>query len=294
MARVLGIGIATLDIINTVETYPPEDSEVRAIEQRIRRGGNCTNTLVVLAQLGHACSWAGVLPPWADAARIDEDLDRHGVDTSRCHRVTQGTVPTSYVTLSRRNGSRSIVHYRDLPEYPFEAFSSLDLSPFDWLHFEGRNVDETRRMLLWARERRPETPRSVEIEKPRPGIEALFPLADVLLFSRTFARAGGFESPRALLDSVFARTRKAALICAWGDQGAAAVSAEGERCESPPFPPPRIVETLAAGDVFNAAVIHAILRGLPLPKVLSWACQLAGRKCGQQGVDGLIPPDGAP
>jgi ketohexokinase len=293
MARILGIGIATLDIINTVETYPPEDSEVRAIEQHIRRGGNCTNTLVVLAQLGHTCSWAGVLPPWADAVRIEEDLHRHGVDTSRCHRVTQGTVPTSYVTLSRRNGSRSIVHYRDLPEYPFEAFSNLDLSPFDWLHFEGRNVDETRRMLLWARERRPEMPRSVEIEKPRPGIEALFPLADVLLFSRTFARAEGFESPGALFDSVIPRSRGATLICAWGDRGAAAVSAEGGRCESPAFPPPRIVDTLAAGDVFNAAVIHAMLRDLPLPEVLICACQLAGRKCGQQGLDGLTPPEGA-
>lgn len=294
MARVLGIGIATLDIINTVQTYPPEDSEVRAIAQHIRRGGNCTNTLVVLAQLGHTCSWAGVLPTGAGAGHIEEDLRRHAVDTSRCHRVPQGTVPTSYITLSRDSGSRSIVHYRDLPEYPFEAFSRLDLSPFDWLHFEGRDVDETQRMLRWARERRAETPRSVEIEKPRPGIDSLFPLADVLLFSKTFARAQGFESPRALFDSVLPRSPRATLVCAWGDRGAAGASAEGGCCESPAFPPPRIVETLAAGDVFNAAVIHAMLGDLPLPEVLSWACQLAGRKCGQQGLDGLTPPEGVP
>ena len=31
MAHILGIGIATLDIINTVDGYPPEDAEVRAM-----------------------------------------------------------------------------------------------------------------------------------------------------------------------------------------------------------------------------------------------------------------------
>jgi hypothetical protein len=51
MAKILGIGIAALDIINTVDGYPNEDAEVRAINQRVCRGGNATNTLVVLSQL---------------------------------------------------------------------------------------------------------------------------------------------------------------------------------------------------------------------------------------------------
>ena len=53
MARILGIGIATLDVINIVDEYPREDDEIRANGQRIARGGNVTNTLVVLSQLGH-------------------------------------------------------------------------------------------------------------------------------------------------------------------------------------------------------------------------------------------------
>ena len=60
MAHVLAVGVATLDIINEVESYPPEDGEVRALAQAIRRGGNASNTLVVLSQLGHSCEWAGV------------------------------------------------------------------------------------------------------------------------------------------------------------------------------------------------------------------------------------------
>lgn len=67
MSRILAIGIATLDIVNLVADYPPEDSEVRALDQRVSRGGNATNTLVVLSQLGHRCSWGGVLAEDADS-----------------------------------------------------------------------------------------------------------------------------------------------------------------------------------------------------------------------------------
>src|SRR5690606_2634666 len=43
MGHVLAIGIATLDIVNTVDGYPAEDAEVRASAQRVSRGGNATN-----------------------------------------------------------------------------------------------------------------------------------------------------------------------------------------------------------------------------------------------------------
>jgi ketohexokinase len=49
-----------------------------------------------------------------------------------------------------------------------------------------------------------------------------------------------------------------------------------------------VVDTLGAGDTFNAAIIHAKLAGRPLAECLHDACQLAGKKCGQQGLLGLL------
>ena len=43
MAHILAIGIATLDIVNTLDGYPAEDDVVRALRQRVSRGGNATN-----------------------------------------------------------------------------------------------------------------------------------------------------------------------------------------------------------------------------------------------------------
>ena len=82
MSKILAVGIATLDIINSVAGYPAEDDEVRAVSQRLCRGGNATNTLAVLSQLGHQCHWAGVLADEPDARHIEADLERHRIDTT--------------------------------------------------------------------------------------------------------------------------------------------------------------------------------------------------------------------
>ena len=113
---VLGVGTATLDIVNEVATYPQEDAEVRALGQRQMRGGNVTNSLVVLSQLGHPCAWAGTLGDDPASALILTDLDRHGVDTRLVVRHPGRFTPTSYIALSRATGTRTIVHHRDLPE----------------------------------------------------------------------------------------------------------------------------------------------------------------------------------
>jgi ketohexokinase len=285
MSRILGIGIATLDIINSVDGYPAEDAEVRALNQQLRRGGNCTNTLVVLSQLGHRCAWGGVLAAEPDSGHIRADLARHHIALDAVRTVAQGKVPTSYITLNRRNGSRTIVHYRDLPEFGYDDFTSIDLGDYDWLHCEGRNVAETRRILERAGESNPGIPRSVEIEKPRADIEQLFAHAEVLLFSRHFAHAGGYDDPQRFLDHIARRTPGVIRVLAWGEAGAYALDRDGRPLHSPAYPPPQLVDTLGAGDSFNAGIIDTLLHGGAVDQALQRACRLAGRKCGHDGLD---------
>jgi ketohexokinase len=282
--RVLGVGVATLDIINRVASYPLEDEEVRVVSQRKVRGGNATNTLVILSQQGHACSWAGVLPREPDAELVLADLRHYQIQNDFCARPHQGKLPTSYISLSQATGSRTIAHYRDMPEYSFQAFDRIDLNQFDWIHFEGRELPELTPMLkkvaAW-----PGLRCSLEVEKPRPGIEALLPLADVVLFSRHYANSRGHESAQPFLQQISGQVKEPYL--AWGELGAWAMDQAGQIYHSPAFPPRIICDTLGAGDVFNAGVIHSRMQDSSVSESLSYACRLAGYKCGVEGFSGV-------
>jgi len=286
--RILAVGVATLDIINEVAAYPTEDAELRALDRRIVRGGNAANTLAVLRQLGHTCAWAGTLGRDAEGAWVLKDLDRRGIDTKACVFHPHGSTPTSYVILSRANGSRTIVHYRDLPELAAGDFARIRLAGCDWVHFEGRDSRETAAMLRDCIRRFPEIGISLEVEKPRPGIEALFMGPDILIFSRHYARSRGYANPRRFLCDQWGHTDARLLILPWSEAGAYAQPRDGEVCFAPAHQPPLVRDTLGAGDVFNAAVIDGLLAGLAPPALLSHCNALAGHKCGLSGLDGLI------
>ncbi len=292
---ILGVGIATLDIVNEVASYPPEDAEVRALVQRRVRGGNVTNSLVVLSQLGHPCAWAGTLGDDPASGLIRGDLDCHAIDLRLTLRHPGRLSPTSYVALSRASGTRTIVHHRDLPEMTVADLEAGLSAQQDWLggncawiHFEGRNLGETAAMLGLVRDRFPGIPISLELEKARPGCERLLDGPDLILFSRAYAQALGASDPVEFLADQARRSGARHLVLASGELGAYGWT-RGAGCEHVPArPPDRLVDTLGAGDVFNAAMIDSLLRGCPVPAALLRANTLAGHKCGRQGFAGLV------
>lgn len=286
MAKVLGVGIATLDIINAVDGYPVEDSELRATTQSISRGGNVTNTMVVLSQLGHDCYWFGTRADDPGSEYILAELDEYGIDYSLSQLIPASKTPTSYITLNRANGSRTIVHYRDLPEAEFEHFQQHDLNTYDWLHFEGRNVAEVMKMVVFAKQQQPDLAISLEVEKPREGIDQLFPVVDYLLFSKAYALHSGFSQPDEFLCHMHTTHPDQQLVCAWGEDGAYVMTGKGV-IHVLASPQDKVVDTLAAGDTFNAGFIHGQLQKKTLVESLEFACQLAGKKCAQHGLSDL-------
>ncbi len=292
MARILGIGVATLDIINEVAAYPVEDTESRALAQRHARGGNAANTLTVLSALGHHCKFGGVLAGDPAAAWVRADLEARGIDCSACPVESAGVTPTSCVLLNIRSGSRTIVHHRRLREFGFDDFEPLVQPSIEWIHFEGRNPSELRRMLELCETRGLGEHTSLEVEKPRAGIEQLFAGPRCLFFSRVYASARGFEDPLVFLRHVHPVAPRARLVCAWGAAGAYALDPDGGECHCPAFPPPVVRDTLGAGDTFVAGVIDALIADADLRAAVEAGSRLAGRKCGQPGFDGLVPPRG--
>ncbi len=280
MPNILLTGVATLDIINHVDTYPVEDSEVRACAQEIRSGGNAANSALVIRQLGGHASLMAMRADDLHAEQVFAQLNQQQVDTSLCPVQPDSCTPTSYICLSRETGSRTIVHYRHLDELQAEQFKQHDLSRFDWFHFEARNCIELESMLQHALQY--DKPVSLELEKPRDGIDAVLPYADVLLISRPFAEHMQFDNAQACLQHYAGLFSHKTISCTWGDEGAWLYH-DGQIHHQPAFETGPSVETLGAGDTYNAGLIMSLARHLDAREALRSACRLAANKCQQSG-----------
>ncbi|KAL6044006.1 hypothetical protein STEG23_008378 [Scotinomys teguina] len=236
--------------------------------------------------------WLGPLPQ----SFLVADFRRRGVDVSQVAWQSQGDSPCSSCIINNSNGSRTIILYdTNLPDVSAEDFEKVDLSRFKWIHIEGRNASEQVKMLQRieqynAKQPLPQRVRvSVEIEKPRDELFQLFCYGEVVFVSKDVAKHLGFQSAAEALRGLYGRVKKGAtLICAWAEEGADALGPDGQLLHSDAFPPPRVVDTLGAGDTFNASVIFSLSKGNSMQEALRFGCQVAGRKCGLQGFDGIV------
>ncbi|XP_034277030.1 ketohexokinase isoform X1 [Pantherophis guttatus] len=294
--RILCIGLVCLDIISVVDNYPEEDSDTRCLSQRWQRGGNASNTCTVLALLGAPCAFMGSLAPGHAANFIRDDFRRYEVDLTHVALHLACSFPISTVISNSATGTRTILHAAsNLPDVTAADFEKVDLSQYKWIHWEGRNASEQVKMLLQVEKYNQTCPpservtTSVEVEKTRPELYQLFCYGDVVFVSKDVAKTFGFYSAPEAVKGLYGRLKPGAtLICAWAEYGADAMGPDGLLVHSDAFSPETVVDTLGAGDTFNAAVILALSKGKTLPAALTYGCQVAGRKCGVHGYDGIV------
>ncbi|XP_029005973.1 ketohexokinase isoform X4 [Betta splendens] len=293
--KVMCVGLVCLDIISVVDKYPEEDTDSRCLSQRWQRGGNASNSCTVLSLLGASCAFMGSLSSGPVAEFVLEDFQKFHIDVSLISENAQFSLPTSVVISSISTGSRTILHMnRNLPDVTADDFSKVNLHHFKWIHWEGRNAEEQVKMIQQveayncslAQPQRITV--SLEIEKTRETLYQMFPHGDVVFVSKDVARHFGFDSAEAALRGLYHRVKPGAvLICAWAEKGADALGADGFIIHSDAFPPETLVDTLGAGDTFNAAVIYTLSNGGGLQDALTFGCRVAGKKCGFHGYENI-------
>jgi ketohexokinase len=141
-------------------------------------------------------------------------------------------------------------------------------------------------MLAHLKQHHPDIPCSLEVEKNRPDISMLFKLADVLLFSKEYALSVGKDDPADFLKHIN-KPNSTLATCTWGDRGAWIIDTSNRLHHSSSSNENPIIDTLAAGDTFNAGLIHSLVRNQSASQALKFAVQLAHHKCQQLGLADL-------
>jgi sugar/nucleoside kinase (ribokinase family) len=286
--RILCAGIAVLDQIFRVESFPTPDSKARAAEF-IRIGGGCAaNAAVTVVRLGGRAEFVGPLggPPETDAIgnNILAGLQRENVDCDRCLRVPGAPSPVSMILVDRR-GERMIVTHRDERLLAARPGDAGLLQGADAVLADNRFPNYVQPICEAARERN--IPVVLDADKPAPDSDLLFRLATHVIFSAEALRGTIGESDLGVALAQMAALTKSFLAVTDGPQDM--LWWAGTRvCRMPAFRI-EVADTLAAGDVLHGAFALALAEGAGPVDALRFGAAAAAIKCTRFGGIGGAP-----
>ncbi|CAD7087284.1 unnamed protein product [Hermetia illucens] len=288
---ILCVGMCVLDIIHVCEQYPQEDTDKRCLRGHWQRGGNASNNCTVLRQLGSNCEFLGVISAAKSFQYINDDCRERGISNANCPQVEKNP-PFSSVILNLETHSRTIIHCNDnFPILRYDDFKRVNLDKYKWIHFEGRNPDETTRMIEriidYNRETKSSIKISMELEKMKEELLVLANAVDYVFLGKDISMHLGWKKAKEAVHQLRNRidNKRCIIICTWGAEGCTILDEKDHFEHVPAYPPEKIVDTLGAGDTFCAAVIHFLSKGRTVRDSVELGNKVAGFKLSAFGYD---------
>jgi sulfofructose kinase len=278
-ARVICLGVATLDQIFRVDHIPLAPAKFRATEFIVTGGGMAANAAVAVQRLGGEAQYWGRVGDDDVGDQIVRLLQREQVNVDHVHRLPGARSKTAAILVDAR-GERLVC---SAPAQGYPADTS-------WLPLdEVRRVDAVHADSRW-----------------KPGAIALFDAASAAGIPSVFDADAGdpeevltiasrathpvFSEP--MLTSLGWGPPRIALPRAFGGQNILCGVTLGERglmwfdgvsVRHLPARPVVSIDTLAAGDTWHGAFALALAEKQPLTQALQFATYAAAIKCSRFG-----------
>jgi sugar/nucleoside kinase (ribokinase family) len=277
-ARVVCIGIATLDSIVLVDRLPEPGERMPARESRLAGGGVAATAAVTLARLGIPVAFSGRIGDDEAGEMVADDLARENVDTAGL-RVVPGRTPVTVVFVEAETGERTLVpDTHGVPPIELTDWDVARCAEAEWVH-----LDQTGHPTL-AYLRATGVRTAVSFDGG--NVDREYDLRDVDLYAPTERALFARYPERSMADAIAAAGADGPdlVVVTRGENGSVAWDAtSADVIESSGFGV-QVTSTLGAGDVFHGALLAALLDGLDLRDALRHANAAAALSC--RALDG--------
>lgn len=272
--------MSALDAIYRVPAIPTRPTKVLATGFLESGGGMAANASVAVARLGGASNYWGRVGDDTLGARILAELAAEGVATDGVRRV-RGCVSPSAAILVGDDGERLVCAYND-PRLPADAsWLALDMVPgFEAVLADVRWPEGAAAVLDAARRAGRVAVLDGDVGPPEALVDLAARATHAIFSEPGLAQAAGNGDPGASLERIAAELPGVAGVTLgedgflWREEGAERrVSAFRVR----------VVDTLAAGDVWHGAFTLALGEGRAIEVAARFANAAAAIKCSRFG-----------
>lgn len=285
--EIVGIGANVFDTLYTVDTYPTEDTKMRADSIKICGGGPCATGLVAASKLGASCAFIGNLSDDNGATFLKADFEKYGVDTDYINIIPGYETFCSVLWLSKETASRTCVFFKgNIPPTEIDDASTKAIADAEILMVDGNDMDAAIEGAKIAKASG--TKVLYDAGGLYAGVENLLPYADILIPSEEFAightKAENAEDAAKIL---YEKYSPEIVVITQGKNGG--IIYDGKKLESYPAFLVDAVDSNGSGDVFHGAFAFAVTSKMGYNKACVFSSAVSALKCTKVGAREGVP-----
>ncbi len=271
----LFVGLATLDIVYSIDSPLAPNSKTLARRQALYAGGPATNAAATFSALGGRAALAAIVGRHPLADMIRADLVRCGVSVFDLSEDYSSEPSFSSIFVSEHTGGERIVVSANATRLPRPNFDSslVATTRARILLVDGHLMEAAIGAAMRARDLG--IPVVLDGGSWKHGTDHLIQYVDVAICSQDFhppATGSEHDTIEYLRDHGVLRgaiTRGGETIRSWN----------GSVVSEIPVPKTELVDTMGAGDVFHGAFCHRYAGGVDLDESLRYGAEVASFKC---------------
>ena len=285
--EIVGIGANVFDTLYTIDTYPTEDTKMRADSIKICGGGPCATGLVAASKLGANCAFIGNLSDDNGATFLKADFEKYGVDTDYINIIPGYETFCSVLWLSKETASRTCVFFKgNIPPTEIDDASTKAIADAEILMVDGNDMDAAIEGAKIAKASG--TKVLYDAGGLYAGVENLLPYADILIPSEEFAIGHtNAETAEDAAKILYEKYSPEIVVITQGKKGG--IIYDGKTLESYPAFLVDAVDSNGSGDVFHGAYAFAVTNNMDYKKACVFSSAVSALKCTNVGAREGVP-----